>query len=143
MASQAEQDDFFFLEKRSRFRGSAKVNLKHLEFEVNIGSDSVTAFLDPKNVARLIKVFTLEGCNRLDLEHRVPVVINAGVLQQSIHNSGLASGDLLKSHIPPTLTFPANTLLKCLHGRHRIAAAKAFLQLGNKWWTVDFYSDGG
>ena len=143
MASQAEQqENIHFAEKRSKFRGSAKVHLKHLQFEANIIDDSGTTFLNSKNITRLVQIFRLEGCNRLDLEHRVPVIINVELLQQSIDDSGVASGDLLKSHIPPTLTFPANTVLRCLHGRHRIAAAKAFLEVGNKWWTIDFYSDG-
>ena len=142
MESEAEnQESSRFVEKRSKFRGSAKVQLKHLYFESDKESDSAS-FLDHKNVARLVQIFKLEGCNRLDLEHRVPVIIDEELLQRSLHQTGVASGDLLKRHIPPDLTFPASTSLRCLHGRHRIAAARDFLELGHKWWTVDFYSDG-
>ena len=31
--------------------------------------------------------------------------------------------------------------LICLHGRHRIEAAKKYLHPDDKWWVVDLYSD--
>ena len=98
----------------------------------------IGAYLDPKNVARLVQIFKLEGCDRLDIEHRVPVLIDSQILRQSLVASRKSNSDLL-GEIPPTLSFPVNTQLKCLHGRYRLAAAKEFLEHGNKWWTVDFY----
>jgi hypothetical protein len=40
----------------------------------------------------------------------------------------------------PELVFPAGYQVECLHGRHRIQAAK---ELGLEWWTVDLYLAGG
>ena len=39
----------------------------------------------------------------------------------------------------PELVFPAGYQVECLHGRHRIQAAK---ELGLDWWTVDLYLAG-
>ncbi len=133
-----------FAERREHFRGSAKVHLRYLHFEqfeqqINVPSQAV--FLDQKNIARLEKIFDIEGCLRLDPEHRIPVLIDDGDLKASLHQANLASAELFTSNIPPALPFPENYRLICLHGRHRIAAAQNFLLAGDKWWTVDFYSE--
>ena len=52
--------------------------------------------------------------------------------------SRLGSPDLV-GIAPPHMTFEA---IKCVHGKHRIAAAKEVLLVGNKWWVVDLYAEG-
>ncbi|KAL2048962.1 hypothetical protein ABVK25_010815 [Lepraria finkii] len=135
-AEQENQYSESFVEKQSNFRGSAKIHLRHLNY------DSDTSFLDPKNVARLVQIFELEGCLRLDLEHHIPAVIGNDVLQHSLNASGVNRNDLFTPGIPPTLDFPAQVALTCLHGKHLIAAAQEFVEPLDKWWTVDLYSDG-
>ncbi len=127
--------------KSSSFRGSAKIHLKHLLFE-EPKDVSLSLHLDPKNVARLIKIFELEGCLRLEEEHRVPAIINDAILQEAISSSSLTNAELLTTGVPPELQLPQSTRLNCLHGRHRIAAAQQILLPGNKWWTVDLYTEG-
>ena len=125
-----------FTERKGNFRGSAKINLKHLTFDD-------TSYLDPKNIDRLEKNFELEGCLRLDLEHHIPAIINDSVLRESLQKSHIVNGDLLQQNLPPKLDLPPDENLRCLHGKHRIAAAKKFLYLpADKWWVVDLYSDG-
>lgn len=136
------EDELRRLENRSSsFRGSARIHLKHLLFEEPKGV-SLSLHLDSKNVARLVKVFELEGCLRLEEEHRVPAVINEAILQEALSSSSLTNADLLTTGVPPELQLPQFTRLNCLHGRHRIAAAQQTLLPGNKWWTVDLYTEG-
>ncbi len=136
------EDEIRRLENRSSsFRGSARIHLKHLLFEEPKGM-SLTLHLDPKNVARLVKVFELEGCLRLEEEHRVPAIINEAILQEALSSSSLTNADLLTTGVPPELQLSQFTRLNCLHGKHRIAAAQQTLLPGNKWWTVDLYSEG-
>ncbi|KAL2049567.1 hypothetical protein ABVK25_010146 [Lepraria finkii] len=123
-----------FANRQRHYRGSAKVKLKHLRFDTS-------AFLDAKNVTRLTQIFELEGCHRLDLEHRVPATIKENVLQSTLRLSNITTVDLMR-RIPPKLELPTDVELDCLHGKHRIAAAKKFLYLpDDKWWTVDLYAD--
>ena len=135
-AEQENQYSESFIQKQSNFRGSAKIDLRHLNF------DSDTSYLDPKNITRLVQIFELEDCLRLELEHRIPAVISDDVLQHSLNTSGFNRNDLFTPGIPPKLEFPAQIALKCLHGKHRIAAAREFLEPLEKWWTVDLYSNG-
>ena len=131
-----------FAAKQSRFHGSAKIHIKHFVFR-QINSQLPTDLtLDPRNIERLTRIFKLEGCLRLDLEHHVPAVISDESLANSLRQSGVRVGDLRKRGSPPMLALPENFNLVCLHGKHRIAAAKKILLPGNKWWTVDLYSDG-
>lgn len=131
-------------EKHSSFRGSARIQLKHLQFEEKIeqrrsGDDF---HLDTKNVDRLTHIFEIEGCLRLDVDNYVPAIIGEETLQDSIRTSGLKDGsELLDRRVPPKLRLPPALKLQCLHGRHRIAAANEFLLPGDKWWVVDLYSD--
>ncbi|KAI9799076.1 MAG: hypothetical protein M1833_004270 [Piccolia ochrophora] len=122
--------------KQTCFRGSAKVKLKHIHFE----EDHVPGArqLDVKNVARLKKVFELEGCMRLDEEHHVPAVIEESVLSHAL-NGRDSPTTLLGLTEPPQLSFPAEIRLRCLHGKHRIHAAKEHLLPGDQWWVVDLY----
>ncbi|KAL5331286.1 hypothetical protein ACEPPN_000816 [Leptodophora sp. 'Broadleaf-Isolate-01'] len=39
----------------------------------------------------------------------------------------------------PMLKFPTSCQLECLHGRHRIEAAREFLLPTDRWWVVDLY----
>ena len=125
-----------FAERQSKFQGSAKIHLKHFDFFED--SEIPAALkLDDKNVGRLMQIFKLEGCKRLEPEHHIPALIEETVLEQSLVQSGLQLGSL--RDIPPVLELPDNYRLVCLHGKHRIAAANRFLLPGNKWWTVDLY----
>jgi len=45
-------------------------------------------------------------------------------------------------HESPELGFWPGYQLECLHGRHRIQAAKQALLPPDKWWTVDLYLAG-
>lgn len=133
----SERESQRFAERQSNFRGSAKVPLGFLSFE----ETPISGHLDPKNIAGLVQIFELEGCIRLDLENHIPAVISDDLLNQSLYYSQV-TGNLLSHRTPPMLELPPNYILRCLHGKHRIAAAKTFLLPGNRWWTVDLYSDG-
>ena len=130
-----------FVEKQSKFYGSAKIHLNHLVFYPFGSQLSTELTLNPKNLERLTQIFKLEGCLRLDLEH-VPAIISNEILANSLRHSRVNFEDLRRRGSPPTLEFPEGFTLQCLHGKHRIAAAKNILLPGNKWWTVDLYSDG-
>jgi len=129
-----EQELQYFINKQSHFRGSAKVSLNNLQF------DELTRRLESKNVARLVRIFQYEGCLRLEREHHVPVIIDEVQLSYMCQQSGVEPGSLLTDAL--VILNCENITLRCLHGQHRIAAAKEFLEPGDKWWIVDIYVQG-
>ena len=90
--------------------------------------------LDNRNVDRLLDVFRLEGCDRDDPGHAIPVLADDGVL---------ANVDSQALQRTPTgaqrLSFPTSINLTCLHGRHRICAAQHFLPASDRWWMVKIF----
>ena len=136
----SSQESASFHEKKSHFRGSALINLKHLTFE----NDQVpgTRPLDQRNVARLIQIFELEGCRRLEPEHHVPAVISEKTFRDALKRSKVSEEVLLQHDKPPQLRFDDAVRLTCLHGKHRLTAADEFLLPGDKLWVVDLYKEG-
>ncbi|RYN74723.1 hypothetical protein AA0120_g12233 [Alternaria tenuissima] len=137
--SEAEED--IERQKSSHFRGRAKVPLEFLHFSEHSPRD-----LDRANVERLMGVYRDEGVKRLQHEHHIPAVVGKDDLLSAVHLSGLSLVHLLNSSQgnAPRLTFPEGFRLNCLHGKHRIEAAKrsACLQGQDRWWTVTLYSEG-
>ena len=129
-------------DKLSNYRGTAKIHLKHLTFDSIDQKENLISHVDPKNVARLIQIFKIEGCLRLNEEHRIAAIISEGVLEKALKGSSLTQHRILAPGDPPQLKFDGVTTIRCLHGKHRIAAAKEVLVVGDKWWVVDLYSDG-
>ena len=128
--------------KRTNFLGTVRLKLRHLNVEHQGPEDT---YLDPKNVTRLLGVFKLEGCLRLNEEHHVPAIINRGAFQDALIASEVQAEKLLSPQggdPPPELKLPADMKITCLHGKHRLAAAHQFLGPGDKWWMVSLYSDG-
>ena len=130
-------DDLSTLQdKEQNYLGSAKVPLHKIEFQDDDNAANLARPLDRKNVLRLISIFKLEGCRRLEDSNRVTAILDAETLR-SAHARGSSPS---RSGEPPRI-YP-ELPIECLHGRHRIAAASSFLKLDDKWWTVDFYSKG-
>ncbi|KAI9676517.1 MAG: hypothetical protein M1817_000675 [Caeruleum heppii] len=125
-------------QKKAHFRGSARVQIKHLRFETH--KSSGTRSLDPANVRRLERIFEIQGCARLDPEHYVPALISKADLDRTLARSAITPAILHRFDEPPTLDLDPTTRLTCLHGKHRLQAAEHFLLPGDKWWVVDLYA---
>ena len=127
-----------FLEKQSHYRGRAKIFIEHLQFE----EENVTGgrIVDVPNIERLVKVYEKEpGCLRLDHDHYIPALVDDGVLNRWLERSNVSHADLLDfRRIPPLLRIDQPLL--ALHGKHRVEAARRFLDPFDRWWIVDLYS---
>lgn len=112
---------------RESFYGSAWVALDNLSPE-----DGPQKSLDSKKILKLCRIFALEGCRPDDEGNRLRSVVSRTQLN-ALREAGLVR----KSKALPllNLTFKVNYV----HGRHRIAAAEAFLSEGNQQWVVDFH----
>ena len=130
MAASAIADD-----KAKHFRGTARVQFDHLTFPNPIRRK------DNKIVEELKR--SLEGgCD--DEEHPIPAIIDDGILQSALIKSGLIADSLRRVPInsPPKLQFSRDVQLECLHGQHRVLAAKQILRPEDRWWSVDLYGNG-
>lgn len=129
-----EEELRYFIDKQAHYRGSAKVSLNSLRF------DDVTRTLDTKNVARLLRIYQFEGCLRLEKEHYIPVIIDEAQLSRICQQSNVEAKSLLSGTLVALNC--GDIRLSCLYGQHRLAAAKEFLEPGDKWWSVDIYIQG-
>ena len=125
-------DDLQILREKSRtFCGSFKVPLSKLKLE-DIPDNPRQ--LDPKNVANLLQKFSLEDCNRLDPEHYVSALVSRADLPQGLQSDN-------NSFKEPQHFDPQHSLV-CIHGKHRLEAARQFLAGDERWWVTDLYSEG-
>ena len=141
MASEYTQynDSNLEKERRLKFRGTVRVRLEALTFQWNEPRE-----LDAKNVDHLKSCFQKDGCYRLVPQNRVPAIIDEGGFTTAILTSGLSERDLLSQQAAgiPELVLPDGFQLRCLHGKHRIQAARETLLPGDRWWTIDLYIAG-
>jgi hypothetical protein len=110
-------------------KGYARVNINNLEFHS-------ARDLDDQNVDRLLGIFRLRGCQRDDPANAVPVVVEDQTLADI--SSALSQNPIGARTVPLSGTVK----LQCLHGRHRISAARRFLPASDKWWTVKVFDHG-
>lgn len=131
---QPRQDSALEAERRLRYQGSARISLDVLYFERS-------RELDLNQVEFLKKCFRNEDCQRLPARNHVPAVISQQQLATAMRHSGVSTEQLLAGHLSgyPRLKFPTSFQLECLHGRHRIEAAREFLLPTESWWIVDLY----
>lgn len=129
--------DLIIQERFRYYRGCARIEIRHLEFDNEhvLGSRP----LDADNVNRLVKIFNIEGCSHFEPEHRVAAIISEEILIQSLIRSNTTQEALFDIIDPPTLFFEENTKLLCPYGKHRLKAAEEF---GENWWLVELYLDG-
>jgi hypothetical protein len=97
------------------------------------------------NIDRLKRIFEREGCLRADAENYVPCVIDAESLRTALSLSSLTAQQIRLSgedSLPPPLLLPDQSMISCLHGQHRLLAAREYLEEDDQWWTVDLYHTG-
>ncbi|CAD6446248.1 f68f9563-ded7-4069-bc2f-2a3b06713e93 [Sclerotinia trifoliorum] len=123
-------------ERHLKYRGIACVRLENLHFPSEDSRE-----LNQENVERLKELFQKDITRRLDPKNRIAAEINEIDLNEAIRTSNTSAELLMNIHDenPPFLIFPSNYQLTCLHGRHRILAAREILPPANAWWTVDLY----
>ena len=135
----SEQELRIQAERYVKYRGTARVSLEVLHFQWDEPRE-----LSRKNVERLKEVFRIDNVRRLEPRNHVPAVVDQSGLDNAILASKISAEALLSNpdNDPPTLKFPALYQLTCLHGRHRIQAARETLPPSDAWWTVDLYLAG-
>ncbi|KAG9241126.1 hypothetical protein BJ878DRAFT_558879 [Calycina marina] len=130
----ADREERLATEGREKYQGTARIKLEVLHFPQNEPRE-----LDRKNVERLKGYFKKGQCHRVGRNH-IPAVIDQSQLSEVLRDSNVSVKTLLSNTDPHAmLRFPAGSQLQCLHGRHRIQAAREFLTPRESWWTVDLY----
>lgn len=135
----AEQELRVEAERYVKYKGTARIRLEVLHFQWGEPRE-----LSQKNVERLKEAFRTDNIRRLEPGNHIPAVVTQSDLDDAIQASGTSAGELLShpDNDPPVLRFPAGYLLTCLHGRHRVQAARETLPPIDAWWTVDLYLAG-
>ena len=99
-------------DREENFQGMVYVSLRKLIFKPKYLRD-----VDKKNVERLKRIFTRQGCLRLSLSNYMLAIINEQDLKVALQCSRRTLKDLLNStqDAPLKLTLPPNYMLKCLY----------------------------
>ncbi|KAF7134092.1 hypothetical protein CNMCM5793_005721 [Aspergillus hiratsukae] len=120
-------------ERHHAFLGSAKVHLRHLD----IGP---RGRLDRNKLRKLRRVFRTNGIYPLQRENHVEVIVSRSDLDYALDQNGLTLQEFRENGPDgyPTLDFSGRPL-RCLHGKHRIQAARDILPSFRRWWIADFY----
>ena len=127
-------------ERYVKYRGTARVGLEALHFQWGEQRE-----LSRKNVERLKEMFRrIDDVDRLEPRNHIPAVVEQSDLDRATLASAISAETLLNNpgNDPPTLKFPPLFRLTCLHGRHRVQAAREILAPADAWWTVDLYLAG-
>ena len=113
-------------EKKSSFRESAKIYLKYLIFQIinNLNTNILLTHLNTKNVARLIQIFKIESCLRLDEKYRIATTIFDDIFQNDFRKFSLTKLDFVRKDNFLKLKFDFSINLNCLYNKYRIAIAK-------------------
>ncbi|KAH9206334.1 hypothetical protein DL95DRAFT_73744 [Leptodontidium sp. 2 PMI_412] len=100
--------------------------------------------LDTKHVEYLKGCFRKDRCRRLEVRNHIEAEVDQQILDIALRDSNVTARELLTNQPNgyPRLVFPQGFQLECLHGQHRIQAAREFLPPTDKWWTVDLYTSG-
>lgn len=106
------------------FLGFARVSIDDMAFESGVRN------FDAANVARLLRVFKTGGCDRDDPLHSIPALVRKDRLSSSS-----------RSDLAQQLSVPPGVPLLCLHGKHRVLAAKEFYPPKDQWWSVALYNE--
>ena len=124
-------------DKLAKFKGAARVSIQNLDFPHPIRE------VDQKVIDQLIRDFDGEGCIRAEPSHRIPAVIDNSILQAALQKISLTAESFkAKADHPPVLKLGSGVKLECLHGQHRVLAAKEHLPASQWWWVVDLYGTG-
>lgn len=129
------EDILIAQERKLKYKGSARVPLTSL-YPRNAGTTSEKR--REKNVERLAEAFISMGCQRLQPENNIPVLIDPRTLGDILQKYGAQ----MDSVPPPLLELPSGFRLQYLKGQSRVQAAKRVLDPDDQWWVVDLYLDG-
>lgn len=122
----------------SNFVGTARIWIKHLKFP------NPSRQIDRKIITQLKRDFDGEGCNPEKLSNRIPAIIPAPVFQTvlSILHTNAETFKIISKDRPLHLSLGHDVILECLHGQHRVLAAREHLAPSRRWWIVDLYNTG-
>lgn len=120
------------------FYGYAIISLDKLSFEHPLARNHRP--VSKNNVERILKLFREVGCGNDVAEYAVTASVDAARLEYYLEEQGYGSlpQTIEDSTDVPRLDMP----VECLHGLHRILAAKRFLKGGERWWMARIYRAG-
>lgn len=131
-------DERVYRDKLAKYLGSARVWITHLDFPYP------SRQINRRIITQLKRDFDGEGCIKEQPDHRIPAVIDNSVLRAGLQRLAISTETFraTSKDNPPQLHLGSGIKLECLHGQHRVVAAKEHLVPSLRWWIVDLYSSG-
>ena len=123
--------DIRILQEKSRtFCGAFKIPLDKLACE---DLPDNPRQISEKNAVRLLNRFELHQCDRLEPRNYVSAFIPLDKVP--------SIPPAYKLYDEPQFLSPDCPLI-CVHGQHRLLAARLYLEASDRWWVANIYSNG-
>lgn len=100
--------------------------------------------LDQKKILELCRIYRVEGCRRLEEENRIRSVVarsDYDLYEQQFQPASRWFPGVTQYNGFFVLQPNSGDKITYVHGRHRLAAAQAYLLQRDHYWPVDFYEE--
>ena len=131
-----ENDLGAFQQTQEAFKGFARLNISLLDYALCLSHGHRE--LLPSNVDRLEHTFRLDRCRRRDEDNCVVGLVDHSSLAEALHQVDLNEDQLRQTPAEVAVRLPLRQV-HCLHGMHRLEAARRVLEPNDQWWTVRLY----
>lgn len=112
----------------ARYRiGCAKVRIDGLKYDT-------ARERSEESVRFLVEIYRTSGCQQFDRKHAVQVVVPSRQDYPAFPVSQTAED-------APTIGRHAEWCITCIHGKHRLEAAKEYLKMVDQLWLAEVYND--
>lgn len=136
-AAEAQELDFAAVTSRCT-KGLAQIDLAALDFDFSLQQGHRQP--SDKIVSALEKKFKLAGCHRRDPQNYISALIDEDALRTAPTAAGSEEAALAPRDDNPTIPYLPVERVDCLHGLHRVLAARRHLPEDDRWWIVRLYS---
>lgn len=136
----------FASKKAASYLGFARISLQRLDFFSERSAEEEGEVKKAENAtARLLKVFQLEGCLRLEPENYIDALISRFDFECALRAAGLTENEfkekcrIVEESSENVIELKPENKVQCLEGLHRIQAAQSYLDNNDKWWVIKLY----
>jgi len=129
------------------FLGIARIDFAALNFH-HPAFRAEHRTLSTPNVARIRKVYELEGCSRTEEENFISALVERVDFERAASSLDRTVRAQLHRRpvpdaVPDAIPFLDLSSVDCLCGLHRVGAAREYLDENDRWWTVKLFSKRG
>ena len=134
-------DEDFAARKLLCYRGIARLPLQALNYDHKIVREKHRE-ISHENVKRLENRYEQVGCERLQEENVINAIVKDSDLVAALSTQGMSLDDMRRLQWPQDAPALEMEHVRCRSGRHRLEAARRYLNEHEQRWIVRLFSYG-